>query len=261
MLGWIANASHRRIPAGCGGGCRFHASSGRGVGGAGQPRLTPLVTKVSQGGGCWQRLYFEMVLLRLRLVLLRMQLVLLLPLAPKMRLPLCLSTCRCYLAGTGTAVLLPECRHAGHLPDPALQSTPLLPLCRWHTELVSPLLRSDYASGAAGGVAGGSPVGQPLLEWAGSAPTAQPLERSSSIPMPTPGQPAGSPSGGWLAPAASAPHALEGRLAGAAQAGERSPSPPAAPMRRGIIGSLPTFFGGQHHEPQHLQHLQRHHPR
>lgn len=132
---------------------------------------------------------------------------------------------------------------------------------KWHTELVSPLLRSDYAAGAAGGVAGGSPVGQPLLEWTGSAPTAQPLERSSSIPMPAPGQPAGSPSGGWLAPAASVPHALEGRLAGAAQAGERSPSPPAAPMRRGIIGSLPTFFGGQGHEPQHLQHLQRHHPR
>ena len=185
---------------------------------------------------------------------------------------LCSQAVAACLAGAGAAQLLPTqpasflcfclgACHAGHLPDPALESAPLLPPCRWHTELVSPLLRSDYAAGAAGGVAGGSPVGQPLLEWTGSAPTAQPLERSSSIPMPAPGQPAGSPSGGWLAPAASVPHALEGRLAGAAQAGERSPSPPAAPMRRGIIGSLPTFFGGQGHEPQHLQHLQRHHPR
>lgn len=135
------------------------------------------------------------------------------------------------------------------------------PPCRWHAELVSPLLRSDYASGAAGGVAGGSPVGQPLLEWPGSAPTAQPLDRPSSRPMPTPGQPALPPADGWLAPAASVPHAIDGRLAGIPDEGHRVPSPPAAPVRRGIIGSLPNFLGALHHEPQHVQHLQRHHPR
>ncbi|KAI7838328.1 hypothetical protein COHA_007897 [Chlorella ohadii] len=132
---------------------------------------------------------------------------------------------------------------------------------KWRTELVSPLLRSDYASGAAGDVAGGSPVGQPLLEWTGSAPTAQQLDRPSSGPMPTPGQPAGAPGEGWLAPAASVPHAIDGRLAGVVEAGERVPSPPAAPVRRGIIGSLPDFLGALRHEPQHLHHLQRHHPR
>ncbi len=140
-------------------------------------------------------------------------------------------------------------------------ASPRCPLCRWRTELVSPLLRSDYASGAAGGVAGGSPVGQPLLEWTGSAPTAQQLDRPSSGPMPTPGQQAAAQTDGWLAPAASVPHAIDGRLAGVVEAGERVPSPPAAPVRRGIIGSLPDFLGALRHEPQHLHHLQRHHPR
>jgi sodium/potassium/calcium exchanger 6 len=132
---------------------------------------------------------------------------------------------------------------------------------KWRMELVSPLLQSDYASGAAGGLAGGSPVGQPLLEWTGSAPAAQPLDRPNSSPMPTPGQPVLPASSDWIAPAASVPHALDGRLAGVPDERDRVPSSPAAPIRRGIIGSLPNLLGGLRHEPQHLEHLQRHHPR